>query len=101
MSGATALKVAKAVDAVVFRLEAQVREHSYARKVEIKNELKQEMRDESATKADLANLRIALKGDIASLKMRTTIQFLVPLFVIVLMNPESLQLIGRMLGLVK
>jgi uncharacterized protein YlxW (UPF0749 family) len=118
-----ALKVAKSVDAVVFRLEEQAREHSYARKVEIKDELKTELRDELATKADLANdrtalkgdiadfrtaiksdiadLRAALKGDIASLKMRITIQFVVTLFVIVLMNPQSLQLIGRMLGLVK
>jgi hypothetical protein len=101
---------------VVFRLEEQARGHSYARKVEIKveikDELKTELRDELATKADLAHDRAALKGDIAdlraelkgeiaSLKMRTTMQFLVTLFVIVFMIPQSLQLIGRMMGLVK
>jgi hypothetical protein len=92
--------------------EAIEGEVGHDRKVEIKDELKTELRDELATKADLANdraelkgdiadLRAALKGDISSLKMRTTIQFVVTLFVIVLMNPQSLQLIGRMLGLVK
>jgi len=108
----SALKVAKSVDAVVFRLEEKARGHSFARKTEIKDELKTELRDELATKADLANDRAALKGDIAdlraelkgdivNLKLRATIQFVVTIFVIVLMNPQSLQLIGRMMGLVK
>lgn len=97
----SALKVAKSVDAVVFRLEEKARGHSFARKTEIKDELKTELRDELATKADLANDRAALKGDIVNLKLRATIQFVVTIFVIVLMNPQSLQLIGRMMGLVK
>lgn len=118
-----ALRVAKSVDAVVLRLEEKSREHSLARKVEIKSELKQEMRDELATKADLADLRTALKGDVADLraelkgdvadlrvelkgdiarlKLQTTVQFLVTIFVIVLMNPQALTLIGKMLGLLK
>ena len=39
-----------------------------------------------ATKADLADFRAAIKGDIASLNLRMTIQFLVTLFVIVVVN---------------
>lgn len=107
-----ALRVAKSVDAVVLRLEEKSREHSLARKVEIKSELKQEMRDELATKADLADLRTALKGDVADLrtelkgdiarlKLQTTVQFLVTIFVIVLLNPQALTLMGKMLGLLK
>lgn len=121
-----ALRVAKSVDAVVVRLEEKAREHSFARKVEIKDELKQEMRDElatkadladvrtemanmrtelkgdiAATKADLAEVRTELKGDIASLKLRMTIQFLVTIFVIVLMNQQALPVLGKMLGLLK
>jgi hypothetical protein len=96
-----AWKVAKAVDTVVVRMEEKTHAHSLARKVEIKDELKRELRDELATKADLADVRSALKGDIASLKLRTTVQFLVTIFVIVLLNPQALQLLGRMLGLLK
>ena len=118
-----ALKVAKSVDAVVVRIEEKAREHSFARKAEIKDELKQELRDELATKADLANsssalkqdiaavrvelkqdiadLRVELKQDIANLKLRTTVQFLITIFVVVFMNQNSLVLIGRLLGLVK
>ena len=104
----SALKVAKSVDAVVVRLEEKAREHSFARKAEIKDELKKELRDELATKADIADvrtemseMRAELKGDIANLKLRTTVQFLVTIFVIVLFNPQALQLLGRMLGLLK
>ena len=103
-----ALKVAKSVDAAVNRIEEKSREHSFARKTEIKQELRTELRDELATKADLANVRTELaevraelKSDIASLKLRTTVQFLITIFVIVLVNPQALQLIGRMLGMLK
>ena len=39
-----------------------------------------------ATKGDIADFRAAIKGDIASLKLRMTIQFLVTLLVIVVVN---------------
>ena len=125
-----ALRVAKSVDAAVVRIEEKAREHSLARKVEIKDELKQELRDELTTKADLANTRSELKQDIAGLlaelkqdvadlraelkqdiakvrselkdlKLRTTVQFLITIFVIVMMNQNALALLGKLLGLVK
>ena len=59
-------------------------------------------------KQDIANLRAELKQDIANvrselkdLKLRTTVQFLITIFVVVFMNQNSLVLIGRLLGLVK
>ena len=114
-----ALRVAKSVDAAVVRIEEKAREHSFARKAEIKDELKQELRDELTTKADLANTRSELKQDIAGLlaelkqdvadlraelkqdiakvrselkdlKLRMTVQFLITIFVIVFMNQNSL-----------
>ncbi len=125
-----ALKVAKSIDAAVVRIEEKAREHSFARKAEIKDELKQELRDELTTKADLANTRSELKQDIADLraelkqdianlraelkqdianvrselkdlKLRTTVQFLITIFVIVMMNQNALALLGKLLGLVK
>ncbi|SBP89069.1 hypothetical protein [Thiomonas delicata] len=125
-----ALRVAKSVDAAVVRIEEKAREHSLARKVEIKDELKQELRDELSTKVDLANTRSELKQDIANLraelkqdiadlraelkqdianirselkdlKLRTTVQFLITIFVIVMMNQNALALLGKLLGLVK
>lgn len=114
-----ALRVAKSVDAAVVRIEEKAREHSLARKVEIKDELKQELRDELSTKVDLANTRSELKQDIAGLraelklgianirselkdlKLRTTVQFLITIFVIVMMNQNALALLGKLLGLVK
>lgn len=103
-----ALKVAKAVDTVIVRIEEKAVEHSFARKAEIKDELKKELRDELATKADLADMRTELKTDIANvrveivnLRSRMTIHLVVVFCAIAITNTQSLQLIGRLLGLLK
>lgn len=103
-----ALKVAKAVDTVIVRIEEKAVEHSFARKAEIKDELKKELRDELATKADLADVRAELKTDIANvrveivgLRSKMNLHLMVVVFAIIITNPQALQLLGRMLGLLK
>jgi len=60
--------VAESIEASLVLIEEHSREIATQRKLEAKDEIKQEMRDELATKEDLANLRSELKDDIASLR---------------------------------
>lgn len=88
-------------------------------KLEVKEELKTELRDELATKADIAELAGATKADIAELagatkeaiaEMKTDIaklegkmnaRFVATIAVILFVNKDAIMLLAHLLGLVK
>jgi hypothetical protein len=67
------------------------------KKLEVKDELSKEL----ASKGDLKATEAALTGDIKSMKAEMRISFIVLLCVVVLLNRDSLELIGKLLGLIK
>lgn len=61
-------KVAGAIEAALETVEARSFELAAQRKIEVREELRQEMRELLATKEDLADLRAELKEDIAQVR---------------------------------
>lgn len=105
-------KVAKAIESSISLIEERGRSIAKQLKLEAKDELRREMRDELATKEDIANLRGELKEDIAVLRgeMRSeiarlekkfTVQWLITLFVIIFLNQNSIETLARLFGLLK
>ncbi len=124
-----ALAVARSMEASLTHIEARSREIAAQRKLEVKEELKHELRDELATKEDIthvraelkedianvrtelkediANLRAELKEDIANLRTelvrldkKFTIYFLVTIFTVIFLNQNALEFLARLLRLV-
>lgn len=70
--------------------------------------MKRELRDELATKEDIANLRGEVKEDIArldgkidTLRSDMKLYFAMVIAVVVIVNKDAFTLLGQILGLVK
>jgi hypothetical protein len=50
-----------------------------------------------ATKADIADV----KGEIKAVRLEMKLYFIILLFVIILSNPKALELIGKLIGIIK
>ncbi len=86
-----AMPVAKAIEASLSRIERRSYDLANQRKLEVKDELKVELR--GATKADIAELRGEIKVEMIRMDKKFTVLFLVAI--------SSVILLVRILGLAK
>ncbi|MCI4411693.1 MAG: hypothetical protein JHC38_08480 [Thiotrichales bacterium] len=107
-----AVKIAEAIKTAFANIETRANEVASQKKLEVKDELKRELRDELATKEDIANLRGGVKEDIANLRGEVKeeianlrgemrLYFMATIAVVLLLNKDALTLLGQILGLVK
>lgn len=100
-----AMSVAKSIQDSLTLIEDQSREIASQRKLEVKHELKVELRDELVTKSDLEAVRLATKADIelsiAKLDKKFTVMWLLTMFLIILINQDALRLMAQLFGLVR
>lgn len=114
-----AMAVAKSIEESLSHVEERSKEIANQRKLEVKEELKSELRDTLATKADIAELAGATKADIAELAGATkeaiaeiktdisklegkmNVRFVATIAVILFVNKDALMLMAHLFGLVK
>jgi len=107
-----AMPVAKAIEASLTHMEKRSYELVSQRKLEVKEELKVELRNELATKEDLAKMDGSLRQDLAKMdgslrqdlaKMdkKFTVYFIVTIATVIILNVNALEFLVRLLGLVK
>jgi hypothetical protein len=103
-----ALVIAKSIEASLTHVEQRSREMAVQRKIEAKEELRVELRNELATKEDLAKLEGLLREEIAKMDTRFermdkkfTVLFMVTIFTVIFLNQNALEFLARILGLVK
>lgn len=107
-----AMAVAKSIEASLTMIEERAKEIAIQRKLEAKDELKRELRDELSTKEDLAKLEGSLREDLAKLEgemkagferldKKFTILFMMTIFVVIFVNQNALELLARLLGLIR
>jgi ABC-type phosphate transport system auxiliary subunit len=110
-----ARKIAEVIERGFEAIEKKAEEVALQKKLEIKDELTKEL----ATKADIARLEGEVKADIARLegeiqtfkadfegrisvlRMEFRVYFVILLAVIILSSPRAVDLIGKILGVVK
>lgn len=106
------MAVAKSIETSLSHIEERSKEIAIQRKLEAKEELRVELRDELATKADLAKVEGSLREDLAKLEgrmdarfermdKRFTLLFAVTIFTIIFLNQNALEFLARLLGLVR
>lgn len=114
-----AMAVAKSIEASLSHIEERSREIAVQRKLEAKEELRVELRNELTTKEDLANAKSELRAEIAELRtelkaeiaeVRTelarldkkfTVLWLTTIFAVIFVNQNALEFLARILGLIK
>lgn len=96
-----AMAVAKSIEASLTHIEERSREIAAQRKLEAKEELKRELRDELATKEDLAKLEGSLREDLVKLDKKFSMYFLATIFTVIFLNQNALEFLARILGLIK
>lgn len=103
-----AIELTKAIESSLTHIEERTYALVTQRKLEAKEELKVELRDELATKADIANLKLEiadvkldLKQDIARLDKKFTVLWLVTIFSVLIVNQNALEFLAKLLGLIK
>jgi len=103
-----AMAVAKSIEASLTHIEERSREIAAQRRLEAKEELRVELRNELATKEDLAKLEGLLREEIAKMDARFermdkkfTVLFMVTIFTVIFLNQNALEFLARILGLVK
>jgi hypothetical protein len=103
-----ALVIAKSIETSLTHVEQRSREMAVQRKIEAKEELRVELRNELATKEDLAKLEGLLREEIAKMDTRFermdkkfTVLFMVTIFTVIFLNQSALEFLARILGLVK
>jgi len=82
---------------IVHEIEASADAIATQKKVEIRDELSKEL----ASKADLSATEARLERKIDALEWKLKLYFLILLFTIILVSPRALDLISRLLGIVK
>ena len=82
---------------IVKALESAADRISLQKKLELRDELSKEL----ASKSDLLAVKAELQGDIKSLRWEFKLYFVITLAVIVLTNSRALDLVARLLGVVK
>ncbi len=85
-----AMPVAKAIEVSLSHIEERSREIAIQRKLEVKEELKIELRSELAT-----------KEDIAKLDKKFTVYFVVTIATVIILNQNALEFLARIFGLLK
>lgn len=78
-------------------VETTIDEVSRQRKIETKDELSREL----ATKADIAKLEGKIDTEIAKLEGKLKLYFLILIFTIILVSPNAIDLIARIIGVVR
>jgi hypothetical protein len=101
-----AMAVAKSIQDSLSHIEERSREIVVKRKMEAKEELKTELRDELATKADIAELigksdSYATRADLAKMDKKFTVLWLITIFTVIFLNQNALEFLARLLGLIK
>ncbi|PIV92322.1 MAG: hypothetical protein COW45_00080 [Gallionellales bacterium CG17_big_fil_post_rev_8_21_14_2_50_54_146] len=107
-----AMPVAKAIEVSLSHIEKHSYEFANQRKLEAKEELKVELRNELSTKEDLAKMdgslrqEIAkmdgsLRQEIAKMDKKFTVLWLITIFTVIFVNQNTLEFLARILGLVK
>lgn len=85
-----AMIVAKSIEVSLSHVEERSREIVQRHKLETKDEIKIELRDE-----------LAAKADIEKLDRRFTVLWLVTIFTMIFLNQNALVFLARILGLIK
>lgn len=118
-----AMAVAKSIEASLSLIEERSREIAAQRKIEAKEELRVELRNELATKEDLVRaegslredlVRVegSLREDLAKLEGRIearferldkkfSLLFMATIFAVVFVNQNALEFLARLIGLIK
>ena len=92
-----AMAVAKSIEASLTHIEERSREMAVQRKIEAKEELRVELRNELATKEDL----LAVRQDLVRLDKKFSMYFLTTIFTVIFLNQNALEFLARILGLIK
>lgn len=113
------MKVANAIDVLIAHIEARGHEIAARLELEARGELKRELRDELASKEGITTLRGELreeiakvrneiaslcgemKGGFAKLEKKLSVQWLITLFVIILLHQNAIETLARLFGLPK
>lgn len=114
-----AMAVAKSIEVSLSHIADRSKEMAAQRKLEAKNELRVELRDELSTKEDLAKLEGQMhqlhamtKADLAKLEgqmesrfermdKKFTLMFAVTIFTVVFLNQNALEFLAKIFGLIK
>ncbi len=103
-----AMAVAKCIEVSLVQMGERSKEMAAQRKLEAKDELRIELRNELATKEDLAKLQGSVKEDLAKIDARFermdkkfTNLFLILMFTVIFLNQSALEFLARLIGLVK
>ncbi len=114
-----AMAVAKCIEVSLVQMGERSKEMAAQRKLEAKDELRIELRNELATKEDLAKLQGSVKEDLAKLQgsvkedlakidarfermdKKFTNLFLILMFTVIFLNQSALEFLARLIGLVK
>jgi chorismate mutase len=96
-----AMAVAKSIEASLTHIEEPSREMAVQRKIEAKEELRVELRDELSTKEDLAKLEGSMNARFERMDKKFTVLFMVTIFTVIFLNQNALEFLARILGLVK
>jgi len=96
-----AMAVAKSIEASLTHIEERSREMAVQRKIEAKEELRVELRDELSTKEDLAKLEGAMNARFERMDKKFTVLFMVTIFTVIFLNQNALEFLARIIGLIK
>jgi hypothetical protein len=96
-----AMAVAKSIEASLTHIEERSREMAVQRKIEAKEELRVELRDELSTKEDLAKLEGAMNTRFERMDKKFTVLFMVTIFTVIFLNQNALEFLARIIGLIK
>ena len=96
-----AMAVTKSIEDALTHLEERSKEVSLLRKLEVREELRIEMRDELATKADIAKLQGYVDTRFERLDKKFTLMFGVLVFLIIFLNQNALEFILKVVGILK
>lgn len=98
-----AVKVANTIDVLIAHIEARGREIAARLEREVKGELKRELLREEIAKVrnEIASLCGEMKEEFARLEKKLSVQWLITLFVIILLNQNAIETLARLFGLVK
>ena len=96
-----AMAIAKSIEKSLGHIEQRSYDVAAQRKLEVREELRVEMKDELATKADLATLRGEMNTRFERLDKKFTLMFSGLAFLILFSNQSSLELILKIVGILK
>ena len=96
-----AMAIAKSIEKSLGHIEQRSYDVAAPRKLEVREELRVEMRDELATKADIAKLQGYVDTRFERLDKKFTLMFGVLVFLIIFLNQNALEFILKVVGILK